>query len=233
MASVATKDTVYDLKENLQHLPENINEICGKALERIRNQDKRMLARAEQILTLINCAMRPLRVDHMLCALAIRPGDQDLNKDALPKASAVLSAFSGLVIIDEESQIVKLVHYTTEQRFQRKGDYRSPEAYRQVKSTLITYLNSSTLTDAIFPRTARIDHNSKVEASKRAKEEILRQIVLLGYGAKHWGNHVQQALSCVDEVITGSGLGTLINTSHFEAKYRSLVWEIDRLFLPC
>ena len=166
----------------------------------------------------------------MLCALAIRPGDQDLSKDALPKASAILSAFSGLVIIDEESQIVKLVHYTTEEYFQRKGDYRSPETHRQVACILITYLNSSTLTDAIFPRTTRIDHNSKVEAYKRAKEEILRQNVLLDYCAKHWGNHVRQALSCVDEVIMGSGLGTLTDTDHFEAKYRSLVWEIDRLF---
>ena len=230
MASLATKDTVYDLKEDLQYLPENINEIYGKALERIRNQDKQMFARAEQILTLINCAMRPLRMDHMLCALAIRPGDQDLNKDALPKASAVLSAFSGLLIIDEESQIVKLVHYTTEEYFQRKGDYRSPEAHRQVTCILITYLNSSTLTDAIFPRTTRIDHNSKVEAYKRAKEEILRQNVLLNYGAKYWGNHVRQALNYVDEVIMGSGLGTQRNTGHFEAKYRSLIWEIDRLF---
>ena len=166
----------------------------------------------------------------MLCALGIRPGDQDLNKDALPKASAVLSACSGLVIIDEESQIVKLVHYTTEEYFQRKGEYRSPEAHRQVAGILITYLNCSTLKDAIFPRTTRIDHNSKVEAYKCAKKEILRQDVLLDYGAKHWGNHVRQALSCVDEVIMGSGFGTQINTGHFEAQYRSLVWEIDRLF---
>ncbi|KAK3178380.1 hypothetical protein OEA41_000515 [Lepraria neglecta] len=129
MASLATKDTVYDLKEDLQHLPE------------------------------------PLRVDDMLRALGIRPGDQDLNKDTLPKASAVLSACSGLVIIDEESQIVKLVHYTTEEYCQRKGDYRSPEAHRQVAGILIT---------------------------------------------------------CADEVIMGSGLGTQINTGHFEAKYRSL-----------
>ena len=53
MASLATKDTVYDLKEDLQHLPENINEIYDKALERTRNQDKQKLTRAEQILTLI------------------------------------------------------------------------------------------------------------------------------------------------------------------------------------
>lgn len=75
MDSLAKEDNIRDLKESLQRLPEDLDKTYDDALERIKSQDSRKLARADQVLTLISCAKRPLKLEEMLEALSIRRGD--------------------------------------------------------------------------------------------------------------------------------------------------------------
>ena len=53
MDSLSREDNVRDIRENLQSLPEDLDIIYDEALKRIKRQDRRQLARAEQVLTSI------------------------------------------------------------------------------------------------------------------------------------------------------------------------------------
>jgi hypothetical protein len=46
-------------------------------------------------------------------ALTVEPGTQQLDVDNLTKIRTILSVCAGLVIVDEQLSVVRLVHYTT------------------------------------------------------------------------------------------------------------------------
>jgi Ankyrin repeats (3 copies) len=149
MESLSREDNVRDIRESLRKLPEDLDSIYDEALQRIKRQDRQKVARADQVLTLINCAYRPLQIREIQYALAVRPGDTFTDLEALPRVESVLSACCGLVVVEGESQVVRLVHYTTEEYFTRKNQYRSPAAHLTIAGTLITYLKFTTF--ATFP----------------------------------------------------------------------------------
>jgi hypothetical protein len=185
MDSLAKEDNIRDLRESLRELPQDIKGTYDEALRRIQLQDRRKVARAEEVLTWINCAKRPLKIDELLCALAIRPCDADLDQEAVPNADSVLSACCGLVVVDPESQIVRLVHYTTEEYFKDIQIFRSPESHRHVAGVLITYLGFSCfasfnpLPDFCKSHTESTAHND----SENAKHDTRK---LLGDGDKDY-----------------------------------------------
>jgi uncharacterized protein len=164
--SLSREDNVRDIRESLRKLPEDLDTICDEALQRIQRQDRQKVARADQVLTLINCAYRPLQVREIQNALAVRPGDTFTDLEALPRVESLLSACCGLAAVEGESQVVRLVHYTTEEYFTRKNQYRSPAAHLTVAGTLITYLNFTTF--AVFPPAELVQLR---EAESRAQND--------------------------------------------------------------
>jgi hypothetical protein len=54
-----------------------------------------------------------LTVKEIQYALAVEPGDKDIDEEALPDMDIVVSARASLVTIDQKSNIVRLVHHTT------------------------------------------------------------------------------------------------------------------------
>jgi hypothetical protein len=52
-------------------------------------------------------------------ALAVEVGEAELDEENLPEIEDIVSVCAGLVTIDEESGIIRLVHYTTQEYFER------------------------------------------------------------------------------------------------------------------
>ena len=209
MDSLAKEDNIRDLKESLQRLPEDLDKTYDDAMERIRNQDSRKLARAEQVFTLVSCAKRPLKLKQIRQALSIRRGDTFLDPEASPKAELMFSSCCGLVVVEDESEIVRLVHYTTEEYFKRKLQrYRSPEAHEAFSGILITYLSFAAFTS--FALEKIIDAKHEI-AKKRKDRKLLRDIRrdaindyiadlykssdLVIYAAENWGHHAREAFT--------------------------------------
>ena len=214
MDSLAKEDNIRELKESLQSLPEDLDKTYDDALERIKQQDSRKLARADQILTLISCAKRPLKLEEMRQALSIRRGDTFLDPEALPKTDLLISTCCGLVVVEDGSQIVRLVHYTTEEYFRRKlQSYRSPEAHGYFAGVLITYLNFTTfatfsldkaMEDARDEAAARHANVPMIWSDERKTikdyvESLLERNVLLLYAAENWGHHIRDAFMIIGD----------------------------------
>lgn len=115
MDSLSKKHNRKTIRSALQNLPEKLDDTYGEVMERISNQDKDDVLLANQVLSWITHAFRPLTIKEIQHALAVLPGDTELDKEAVNDIDLLVSVCGGIVTIDRESKIVRLVHYTTQQ----------------------------------------------------------------------------------------------------------------------
>jgi hypothetical protein len=72
-------------------------------------------------------------------ALAVEPDDKTIDEEALVDETLMISVCAGIVTVDQESNIIRLVHYTTEEYFERKRLDNFLEV-RWIAMTCLTYL---------------------------------------------------------------------------------------------
>jgi ankyrin repeat protein len=175
MDSLSRQDNRRDVRRTLERLPKELDHTYDDAMVRIRDQDRQKASRANQVLTWICYAFRPLKVKELLYALAVEPGDDTLDEEAIPAVDDLIDACAGLVTVDEESKIVRLVHYTTQEYFESRRAGYFPDAQMDISKTCITYLSMKTFTNA----------------PHRDLKSLVLENPLLHYAAMYWGDHVR------------------------------------------
>jgi ankyrin repeat protein len=100
----------------------------------------------------------------------------------------IVSLCAGLVAIDEESNIIRLVHYTTQDYFERTQKRWFPDADMDIVTTCITYLSFDAF-DAGFCLT------------DEAFEARLREYELYDYSARNWGHHAHVFSNVAEQLI--------------------------------
>jgi hypothetical protein len=106
------------IRTALEKLPkgsEAYDQAYREAMERIEGQTADYEILAKQVLSWITCAMRPLTTLELQHALAVEVGESELDQENLPEIEDMVSVCAGLVTVDEESHIIRLVHYTTQE----------------------------------------------------------------------------------------------------------------------
>ena len=161
-----------------------LNEAYNEAIERIESQLPEESKLAKTVLSWISYAMRQLTTKELSHALAVEAGESELDEDNIPDIEDVISVCAGLVTVDEESDVVRLVHYTTQEYFERVREGLNPKAQEEIASTCLTYLSFQTFSTGHC--------NSDEEFESR-----ILQNPFLNYAARYWGTHalpVQQAV---------------------------------------
>ncbi|KAF1973756.1 ankyrin [Bimuria novae-zelandiae CBS 107.79] len=162
-----TKANIISTLDNLSKGPEALNDAYSEAIVRIDSQpeDDRISAKNE------------------------------LDLDNIPDIKDLVSVCAGLVTINEESQIVRLVHYTTQNYLVSIQEKWIHDIQYNIASTCLTYLCFNT-----FPSGSC---TSDVEFESR-----LEQHEFLNYCAQYWGQHV----ASVQERICGQAMVLLQNS---------------------
>ena len=62
----------------------------------------------------IICAKRPLKTTDVQYAWAVKDSEDMFDETAIPDVEDMLSACCGLVVIDKESEVIRLAHYTVQ-----------------------------------------------------------------------------------------------------------------------
>ncbi|KAK1775995.1 hypothetical protein QBC45DRAFT_480219 [Copromyces sp. CBS 386.78] len=93
---------------------ERLYKAYDETMARINKQKPDFQNLATQILLWITHAKRPLSTEELRHALAVEVGRNELDEDNLI-ASLDVSICAGLAIVDDKSQEVRLVHYTTQE----------------------------------------------------------------------------------------------------------------------
>lgn len=171
-----TKGHIKEALKNLGNGMEGLERIYNMAMERIESQGRECRDLAKQILTWIVHARRPLFTSELQHAVSVRSNITKLDEDYLPTIDRLRSLCAGLVTIDEGSDIIRLVHYTTQEYFERIGGRWKLDPQFYIASTCLTYLSFD-----VF-KTGGC-------SSDKTFEQRLRENKFLDYAAKYWGKH--------------------------------------------
>jgi ankyrin repeat protein len=157
-------------------------------MERIEGQVADAQELAKQVLLWITYAKRPLKTSELQHALAIEVNEAELDKENLTELEDMVSVCAGLVTVDEESDIIRLVHYTTLEYFERTRAFWFPKAQTYITTTCVTYLSFDTFeTDSC--------------RTHKEFEERLQQYPFYNYAAQNWGYHALAAYLEVEQLI--------------------------------
>ncbi|KAI3316997.1 hypothetical protein HD806DRAFT_399799 [Xylariaceae sp. AK1471] len=207
-ASLIGKDTPKALRDTLQKLstgPNDYNTAYENAMKRIEGQIQGQAKRAKQVLSWITCVKRPLTKLELQHALAVEINKPQLDKDNLPQVEDVVSVCAGLVTIDQKNSVVRLVHYTTQDYFERTQGIWFPHAELSITNTCTTYLSY------------RDFASGHVETGEELRER-LRLYPLYDYAAHNWGHHARVIPTYQENV-----LSFLLKISQVEASFQGLL----------
>ena len=109
-------------------------------MTRIFGQQRDFQESAVEVLSLILCARRPLTSRELQHALMIETGDKELDLDNSLDPETMLSVCAGLITIDESSDTIRFVHYTTQEYLQRTQDRWLPGAKLKITRACLDYL---------------------------------------------------------------------------------------------
>lgn len=154
-----------------------------QTLSRIGSQAEEDVELAEMVLFWIVCARRPLTVLELQQMYAMRTmtdGDDDddiltLDEDDLPDGDSLTGVCGGLVIVNGDSGVVRLVHYTAQQYFETAHASRLPTTKIEITKISLSYLTLSNFSAGIC--------DTDVTMSER-----LRRFPFLQYASCFWGS---------------------------------------------
>ena len=210
MDSLKDKRTIKSVKLALERLPRGsntdvYNKAYSDAMERICSQPEGDTNLAKEALSWIVRAQRPLKAKEFQHALAIEVDVETfwLDEDNLLPVDEIISLCAGLIVEDEQSGIIRLVHYTTQKFLEDTWMKWIPYAETIIARKCVRYLSYKEFSDGPC----------------RSDEELdirLGQSPLLDYSASYWGVHVSasggQAANDDDEALLSSALCFLRNT---------------------
>lgn len=167
-------------------------------------------------------AFAPLTVrelQHALVAGDLRGHQDSFDDDELEDfdENLLLSICAGMVVVDEESRVIRLVHYTTREYLLRKqtllGANDPPTILAQ---TCIRYLTMSTLAGIMGDLEAVsylyvIHDDSEAERNSQEIASCLEKHALLAYSAKYWTGHIRDVREALAIDITEAALELLLN----------------------
>lgn len=162
----------------------------NQAMDRINDQLSGFRRLADQALTWIVFALRPLTVKELQHALAVELSDPELDEGNLPDPNEVITYCAGLVVVNEESQIIRLVHYTTQEYLVRIWERRSVECHTSIATICLAYLSFGDHAQVV----AQIDDKRRTPTPSRARTVFIsspwfRKYPLLQYSAVYWAQH--------------------------------------------
>ena len=209
--SILTMITPRKVKAALELLPEGLNQVYGELLDRIEGQSPEDAALALRALYWIFHAVRPLTVAEIQCALAIEAEDAELDKDGEPDRDLLVSVCAGMVVIDNETDTISLVHYTAQEYFQNSAGRLLDAGHLDLTQTCVTYL----LFDVFAGGPCRSD---------RHLEDMLRSHPLLLYAAQNWGTHARR---CAPS--GSSEVGKIITTLLLQERRVDMISQIREI----
>jgi hypothetical protein len=113
--SLRDKVTRTEVRHALETLPKGSNAydiMYADAMARIQTQMEGHRALAMQALQWIVCTQRPLTTLELQHALAVGTTKGAFEKNDIPDLELIIAVCSGIVTVDEKSNIIRLVHFT-------------------------------------------------------------------------------------------------------------------------
>lgn len=168
--------SVADIRAALKHLPEGLDGTYEHVMGRIFSQHKGAVNIAKKVLGWLTFAKEPLTTTTLQHALAVAADSAKFNHEAVIEAEDLISVCAGIVIIDQQSGIIRMVHYTAQDYIERIRDSQLPPQI-DVARTCLTYLGFDIFDNPCLNR--------------KSVEVRLKQYRLSRYAALYWADHTR------------------------------------------
>ena len=104
MDALAKQHNVTAIRNALLNLPQGFDAIYGDIINRIWDQAEPDKHLAKTTLAWVAYGRRPLSITELRCALS-----EDMEPSSLPDLEIIISACTGIVVVDEASQTVRFI----------------------------------------------------------------------------------------------------------------------------
>ncbi|KAK7031953.1 ankyrin [Favolaschia claudopus] len=159
------------LHHALQTLPRDLDHTYDNIMHHIKCLRDTEQEIAQSALVWVANARRTLTALELCEAIGIEPGVTKRNKDNITGIKVIIPLCMGLIILDEQSSLVRLVHFTAQDYLDKVQSQKLPSAHFQIARSLFTYLN--------FKEVAEIGLESLMQ-SKQLKD-LKSQHALIDY----------------------------------------------------
>ncbi|KAL8938890.1 MAG: hypothetical protein Q9216_003654 [Gyalolechia sp. 2 TL-2023] len=201
-----TGGIIGQIKEALDQLPRRLEGAFEDTIRRIQSQDGLCRELALKCMMWITYAKRPLTVDELGDALAIttRKDSTIVNADFRPPQEVLTYACLGMVVVDKESRVVRLAHYSIYEYLRGHEIPASPEADMIIANACIAY-------QTLEP----FAHGCYIEEDQIVA--LLDAYPFFSYAARYWGDHVKGA---DDRSVNRAALHFLQNKQQLACSYQ-------------
>jgi len=165
--------SIGHVRIRLHALPATLPATYDGVLQRIETQEPVRRDIAFRTLKWVSYAMRPLGFRELQHALAIEPDMDTLNEEFLIEGQTITELCAGLIIINQRTSVVSLVHYTAKKYLEDVRAIRFPGFHAHITLSCATYLTLKAIRDAPV-------------------REIVHRFPLAGYAARYIGLHARQ-----------------------------------------
>ena len=141
IAAILDEATIRKRQERLDLMTSGLglDGAYDATLDRIKGQRKGKSALGMAALMWISHSERPMHIGELRDALAVEIGSRDMDYDDISSKKTLLASCLGLVTVDESS-IVRLVHFTLHEYFNRRSEhFKNPQS--TMAEVCLTYLN--------------------------------------------------------------------------------------------
>jgi len=142
ITAILRETTLHKRKEKLQKMTSGLGleGAYTDTIRRIQEQSENRSKLAMQALMWISRSERPLRVNELRYALAVKIGSTHLSLDNVPSIHTILSCCLGLIAVDKEASTVRLTHFTLHE-YLRDHSSLFPSPDGTIAEVCLTYLN--------------------------------------------------------------------------------------------
>ncbi|KAL8646116.1 MAG: hypothetical protein Q9226_007010 [Calogaya cf. arnoldii] len=185
------------LRNTIQKLPHELNEIYEEAWKRVQQQSPGLSVLAQQAIQWLSSSYTQMTIKQLRQAIATEENDSDIDDENLPATDILTAACQGLVKIDRESGIIRLAHFTTYEFFHGMFSKDLSGIHQVLARTCLTFLMfnvfdqgpckyvSSRATDMIGLQGGI--NSSDILSRRIAKYPFMR------YAAWHWADHARMS----------------------------------------
>ena len=180
--AVLQETSIGEMEEALEVMPSGLDEAFEETLQRIQRQPEKRRMLGMSILMWISHARRPLKVAELSEALAVKVGETSLNPKFSKSQKLMVACCLGLVIVDEKSSVIRLVHYSVQEFFREHHSGVFPSGKLTIAKILVSYLLLDPFSGG--PRQDQQDISALISTHP-----------FVQYVSRHWGYHVRDTES--------------------------------------
>ncbi|KAG7005696.1 hypothetical protein G7Y79_00018g045030 [Physcia stellaris] len=194
MKSLRSITNIRDLREALDRLPEKLDQYYEDAWSRISSQEQHLKQIAHNTISWLCLSRRQLKIDELRHALATRLGDKDFCAESLIAVGDILEICQGLVVVEQHSHIIRLMHSTTREFFFNRHNQFLKNSATYLVQTCLAYL----CLDVFDGEPCHYRDLESVDMHANPGERVSRRSILsfrleeyplLDYAAENWGFH--------------------------------------------